>query len=52
MDARELAQHAAQDDREAFGGLVQSQQDGVYNVAYRMLGERWDADDATQETFL
>ena len=52
MDERELAQRAAQGDREAFGGLVKCHQAGVYNVAYRMLGEFRDAEDATQETFL
>jgi RNA polymerase sigma-70 factor, ECF subfamily len=52
MDEHDLAQRAAQGDREAFGELVASHQGGVYNVAYRMLGERLDAEDATQETFL
>jgi RNA polymerase sigma-70 factor (ECF subfamily) len=52
MDERELAQRAAQGDREAFGGLVTRHQAGVYNVAYRMLGECKEAEDATQETFL
>ena len=52
MDERELAQRAAQGDREAFGGLVTRNQTGVYNVAYRMLGECKEAEDATQETFL
>ncbi len=52
MDEHDLAQRAAQGDREAFGGLVACHQAGVYNVAYRMLGERRDAEDAAQETFL
>jgi RNA polymerase sigma-70 factor (ECF subfamily) len=52
MDEHDLAQRAAQGDREAFGGLVKCHQAGVYNVAYRMLGERRDAEDAAQETFL
>jgi RNA polymerase sigma-70 factor (ECF subfamily) len=52
MDERDLAQRAAQGDREAFGGLVECHQAGVYNVAYRMLGECREAEDATQETFL
>ena len=52
MDERDLAQRAAQGDREAFGGLVKCHQAGVYNVAYRMLGECREAEDAAQETFL
>jgi RNA polymerase sigma-70 factor (ECF subfamily) len=52
MDERDLAQRAVQGDREAFGGLVQTHQTGVYNVALRMLGECREAEDATQETFL
>ena len=52
MDESDLAQRAAQGDREAFGGLVNYHQSGVYNVAYRMLGECREAEDATQETFL
>jgi RNA polymerase sigma-70 factor (ECF subfamily) len=52
MDERDLAQRAAQGDREAFGRLVNCHQAGVYNVAFRMLGECREAEDATQETFL
>ena len=52
MDEHDLAQRAAQGDREAFGGLVNCHQAGVYNVAYRMLGECRDAEDAAQETIL
>jgi RNA polymerase sigma-70 factor (ECF subfamily) len=52
MDERDLAQRAAQGDREAFGGLVRFHQAGVYSVAYRMLGEIREAEDAAQETFL
>jgi len=52
MDERDLAQYAAQGDREAFGGLVKYNQVGVFNVAFRMMGECREAQDATQETFL
>jgi RNA polymerase sigma-70 factor, ECF subfamily len=36
----------------AFGELVRAHQNAVYNLAYRMLGERTEAEDAAQETFL
>ncbi|HTX91095.1 MAG TPA: sigma-70 family RNA polymerase sigma factor [Anaerolineales bacterium] len=52
MDERNLAQLAVSGDRQAFGELVQIHQAGVYNVAYRMLGERRDAEDAAQEAFI
>ncbi len=43
---------ARRGDLEAFNRLVLAYQDAVYNVAYRILGERAAAEDATQETFL
>jgi RNA polymerase sigma-70 factor (ECF subfamily) len=39
-------------DQVAFGELVNLHQNAVYNLAYRMLGERGEAEDAAQETFL
>jgi len=39
-------------DLEAFNRLVLAYQDAVYNLAYRILGERAAAEDAAQETFL
>jgi len=39
-------------DQQAFGELVKFHQHAVYNLAYRMLGERGEAEDAAQETFL
>lgn len=52
MNEHHLAQRAAQGDREAFGELVQLHQAGVYNAAYRMTGNRQEAEDAAQEAFL
>ncbi len=49
---RSLIQHAAQGDVDAFGELVQRHQSAVFNVAYRMLGNRQDAEDAAQEAFV
>jgi RNA polymerase sigma-70 factor (ECF subfamily) len=52
MDEHDLAQRAVQGDREAFGELVRLHQSGVYNAAYRMTGNRQEAEDAAQEAFL
>ncbi len=43
---------ARQGDRVAFGHLVQAYQNPVFNLAYRMLGNTEEAEDAAQETFL
>ncbi len=39
-------------DQAAFGELVTAYQSAVYNLCYRMLGERTEAEDAAQEAFL
>jgi RNA polymerase sigma-70 factor (ECF subfamily) len=49
---RLLVQEALSGDQAAFGELVQLHQHAVYNLAYRMLGERGEAEDAAQETFV
>jgi RNA polymerase sigma-70 factor (ECF subfamily) len=49
---RLLVEQARAGDQEAFGELLQMHQHAVYNLAYRMLGERGEAEDASQETFL
>jgi len=39
-------------NQQDFARLIQAYQTAVYNLCYRMLGQREDAEDATQETFL
>ena len=39
-------------NQEAFAELVNTYQNAVYNLCYRMLSERTEAEDATQEAFL
>ena len=39
-------------NQEAFAELLYTFQDSVYNLCYRMLGERTEAEDASQEVFL
>lgn len=51
-DERDLVLRAQKGDVDAFGELVRGHQSAVYNVAYRMVGNRRDAEDAAQEAFL
>ncbi len=39
-------------NQDAFADIVYAYQDSVYNLCYRMLGERGEAEDAAQEAFL
>lgn len=48
----EWVQAALQGDQDAFAEIVYTYQDAVYNLCYRMLGERGEAEDAAQEAFL
>ena len=49
---RDLIQRARRGDAEAFGELVLRYQTSVFNVCYRLLHERLEAEDMTQETFI
>jgi RNA polymerase sigma-70 factor, ECF subfamily len=52
LSDRDLIQRARRGDAEAFGELVILYQTSVFNVCYRILQERAEAEDMTQETFL
>lgn len=52
MDDNSLVARTLAGDNEAFASLVQTHQNRVFGLAYRMLGRREDAEDAAQETFL
>ena len=48
----ELVQRSRQGDAESFGELVRIYQSSVFNVCYRLVGERREAEDLGQEAFL
>jgi RNA polymerase sigma-70 factor (ECF subfamily) len=54
MDKTETAwvQRARAGDHSAFSSLVETYQTPVYNLAYRLLGNRLEAEDAAQEAFI
>ncbi|MDT8305715.1 MAG: sigma-70 family RNA polymerase sigma factor [Anaerolineae bacterium] len=45
-------EQARRGDRVAFGKLVEAYQGPVYNLAYRMLNNRGEAEEAAQEAFI
>lgn len=45
-------ERARQGDKAAFGQLIEAYQGPVYNLAYRMLGNRGEAEEAAQEAFI
>lgn len=51
-DDNTLVRRTVDGDRQAFGVLVERYEKVVFNVAYRMVGSREDAEDITQATFL
>jgi len=48
----DLVRRAKQGDRGAFGEIVNCHQRAIFNVAYRLLDNVHDAEDATQEAFI
>ncbi len=49
---RELINRVLKGDHQSFTELVERYESVVYNLAYRMLGDGFEAEDATQEVFL
>lgn len=49
---QELVGQILAGDQDAFAVLVESHQRAVYNLAYRLLGNAQEAEDAAQEAFL
>ncbi|GAB4575427.1 MAG: hypothetical protein Kow0077_26900 [Anaerolineae bacterium] len=46
-----LIEEALQGNHDAFAVLVETYQSQVYNLAYRLLGDALDAEDAAMECF-
>ncbi|WP_019123997.1 RNA polymerase sigma factor SigW [Brevibacillus massiliensis] len=49
---KRLTERAKRGDREAFAELVDIYKDKIYQLAFRMVGNRQEAEDIAQETFL
>lgn len=49
---RSLVTRTLAGDTNAFGGIVRRHQSSVFNVCFRVLGERQSAEDLAQETFI
>lgn len=52
MDEEKLIHYAQQGDLDSFNRLVLKYQDMVFNQAYRVMGETFSAEDATQNSFI
>lgn len=52
IDERDLISRSRGGDLDAFESLVRAHQDRIYNLAYRLTGNREDATDAAQEAFI
>jgi len=52
MDAEEAVRRLIGGDDEAFDHIVRHWERRIYNLAWRMVGNREDAQDIVQETFL
>jgi RNA polymerase sigma-70 factor (ECF subfamily) len=52
MEELEMICGALSGDHAAFSALVETYQTPVFNLCYRMLGDRCEAEDAAQEAFL
>ena len=48
----DLVRQTLSGNEDGFTGLVDRYKDKIYNLAYRMLGNREEAEDVTQETFM
>ncbi len=52
MDERYIIKKVKEGDQYAFKKLFQKYQDYVFNICYRMTGNRHDAEDTTQDVFI